>query len=113
MRFLVLALLPFLAGCVCDAPVERFDANGAPHVRKVALGIAPKPHAIVETRRPSASTILRTVRVKRCDCPEDFDPKICGRRSAYTWAPDCHAPSTGRAKMIVPVPTSLKASTPP
>ncbi|MFT3731410.1 MAG: hypothetical protein QM780_08300 [Hyphomicrobium sp.] len=93
MRFLVLVLLSFLAGCAYDPPVERIAAKKRPAERKVAMQT---PIKLKEEPRPisrsrfSANTPLKMIRVKNCDCPEDFDAAVCGDRSAYaSLSPNC------------------------
>jgi hypothetical protein len=111
---LMVLALPFLAGCACDPPVERVAVKTRPHQKKVALAVAPKPSAVFGTKQPSATTAFRTMRIKRCDCPQDFDPEICGRRSAYTsWSPDCAAPPEDVSVPRQSTPASFKGPAPP
>lgn len=103
-RGIALLLLPFLAGCVCDTPVERLSVKTHRAAKKVArvepartakpadapaTAAAPaEPENVV--RAKLVKPRLRIIHVKNCDCPEDFDPAICGDRRAYkSWSPNC------------------------
>jgi hypothetical protein len=111
VRSIALILLPFLAGCVCDAPVERLAMKTHRAAKKVALAApariakpvdapaATTAHAEPETgvSRTIVKPTLRIIHVKNCDCPEDFDPEVCGDRSAYTsWSPNCPRPEAAQ-----------------
>jgi hypothetical protein len=122
----VLALLPLIGGCVCDPPVERLAAHKRVRAERVALKVPTKPLAAHYAARPSATSVLKPIRMKRCDCPQEFDPHICGDRSAYTWATDCDKPASSvlqspepaseplpTVKLDKPTPASLKGPAQP
>jgi hypothetical protein len=98
VRVLYLLPLLFLAGCVCDPPVDRI-ASKRPLAERQARAAVPRRQSIAAShRKPTANSVLKRIRVRNCDCPEDFDPKICGNRSAYTsWSPSC--PSAAKSEV--------------
>ncbi len=108
--YLILVLLPFLAGCVCDPQIERLASKGPAATKNVAVATRKDQTAIGEARRPSSKTTLKIIRLKSCDCPEDFDPQVCGDRRAYTWSQTC--PSATVAP-VLKYPSSLKGPVPP
>ncbi|CCB66009.1 exported protein of unknown function [Hyphomicrobium sp. MC1] len=109
---IALALLPFLSGCVCDPPVERLTIKKRVHAKRVALAIPAKPRPSTDATGPSATSVLRPIRIKRCDCPQDFDPHVCGDRSAYTWSPDCNKQSSGTIRPSAPEPAPAPIAAP-
>lgn len=107
----VLLLLPLLAGCTCDPPVERLASHKTRVAKRTAEATGTtSPTAVNLARQPSPRSVVKTIRVKSCDCPEDFDPQVCGDRRAYTWSRTC--PSQ-MAKPVLKVPSSLKGSEQP
>jgi hypothetical protein len=129
LALIVVAFLPAIGGCVCDPPVERLAVKHPPHAKKAVAAAAltpvvppapapaaapvPVPAAAASVTPPIiplqslAKTKLRTIRVKSCDCPEDFDPQVCGDRKAYTsWSPNCASAGTP-----VATPTSVQVPT--
>jgi hypothetical protein len=111
MRFILIAILPFFAGCVCDPPMDRLASKKAGVSKKLVLGVPVAVPVANERTRPSSKSVLRTIRVKNCDCPEDFDPHICGDRRAYTWSSSC--PSAASVPEVKKQPASFTGSAPP
>lgn len=107
---IALALLPFIGGCVCDPPVERLAVKTRPHAKRVALAVPTKPLPTRDAASPSATAVVKPIRIKRCDCPQEFDPHICGNRSAYTWSTDCGEKSSGVLQPTAPVSLPPPAS---
>lgn len=92
----VLGVTPALAGCVCDPPVERLSSHRPvsikkqPEEKKVAVAAPIQQPAVAPQRSAPLQMPVKLIKVKSCDCPEDFDPQICGKREAYTsWSPYC------------------------
>jgi hypothetical protein len=109
----VLLALPFLGGCVFDPPVDRIAVkkykaprkdvaavakaappSAAPVTAPVAAAPVPAqpmaPAAAQSVEKVSVKPKLKLIKVKNCDCPEDFDASVCGDRRAYTtWSKNC------------------------
>jgi hypothetical protein len=107
----LLLALPFFGGCVFDPPVDRIAVKKYKAPRKDAAAVAKvappaaapvtapvaaappaqpaEPATAQSVEKTSVKPKLKLIKVKNCDCPEDFDASVCGDRRAYTWSKNC------------------------